>query len=202
MPIDFDPVFHTETMVKILREQGSTQYATELAELILQKNPDHQGVRQILEELREDARRAFERFKSGGRSTAATDEAELDSEGEPQEPAAEEEFSTAAAETCETEIVCEVSESIEPQSDAAAEIPEFELSSTEEALAETIGTEQEPVAEEGAKLVLVPSPVEAARLTLVPAPPPPSCREKKIYRLQSLLRRIQSLRRDAHAPEA
>ena len=67
MPIDFDPVFHTETMVKILREQGSTQYAMELAELILQKNPEHQGVQKLLEELREDARRAFERFKSGGR---------------------------------------------------------------------------------------------------------------------------------------
>ena len=68
MPIDFDPVFHTEAMVKILREQGSTQYAMELAELILEKNPQQEGVRRILEELREEARRNFERFKSGGRS--------------------------------------------------------------------------------------------------------------------------------------
>jgi hypothetical protein len=75
MPLDFDPVFHTETMVKILREQGSTQYAMELAELILQKNPDHAGVRRILEELREEARRAFERFKNSGRPAEPASEA-------------------------------------------------------------------------------------------------------------------------------
>ena len=67
MPIDFPPIFQTATMVKILREQGSSQYAMELAELILQERPDHQEVRQLLDEMKEEARKAFERFKAGGK---------------------------------------------------------------------------------------------------------------------------------------
>lgn len=67
MSLDFDPIFYTETMVRILREQGSTQHAMELAELILQREPGHQAVAQILEELRDEARQAFERFKNSGR---------------------------------------------------------------------------------------------------------------------------------------
>jgi len=68
MPIDFPPVFYTATMVKILREQGSSQLAIELAELILKEKPEHEEVRRLLEEMREDARRAFERFKSAGKA--------------------------------------------------------------------------------------------------------------------------------------
>lgn len=71
MPIDFHPLFHTATMVKILREQGSTQYAMELAELILRDRPDHEEVRKLHEELKEEARRTFERFKAGGKASEA-----------------------------------------------------------------------------------------------------------------------------------
>lgn len=66
MPVDFPPIFYTATMVKILREQGSSQYAMELAELILRERPDHEEVRQLMAEMKEEARRAFDRFKSGG----------------------------------------------------------------------------------------------------------------------------------------
>ncbi len=66
MPVDFPPIFYTATMVKILREQGSSQYAMELAELILRERPDHEEVRQLLAEMKEEQRRVFERFKSGG----------------------------------------------------------------------------------------------------------------------------------------
>ena len=67
MPLDFDPTYYTETMVRILREQGSTQHATELAEKILLLNPENTVVRQLLDELQEEARKAFERFKNSGR---------------------------------------------------------------------------------------------------------------------------------------
>jgi hypothetical protein len=64
MPLDLDPIYHTETLVKILRDQGSTVTAMELCEKILEKNPDHQGVRKILEELKGEARASFDRFRS------------------------------------------------------------------------------------------------------------------------------------------
>ena len=67
MPLDLHPIYHTETMVKILREQGSPQLATELAEKVLLQSPGHEGVARILAELREEARLAFERFKNSGR---------------------------------------------------------------------------------------------------------------------------------------
>ena len=69
MGLDLDPFYYTETMVRILREQGHTQLAMELAELILEKNGEHPGVRALFEELKTDARRAFERFKNSGRAS-------------------------------------------------------------------------------------------------------------------------------------
>ena len=71
MPLDIDPIFHTETMVRILREQGSTLYAMELAELIMAKDPKNDSVAQILEELKGDARSSFERFQKGGQAAQA-----------------------------------------------------------------------------------------------------------------------------------
>ncbi len=62
MSLELDPIYHTETMVKILREQGCTQHAMELAELILSEHPEKQSVREILEELKEESKKAFERF--------------------------------------------------------------------------------------------------------------------------------------------
>lgn len=176
MPIDFDPVFHTETMVKILREQGSTQYAMELAELILQKNPQHEGVRRILEELREEARRAFERFKSGGRSPESAEGAELDGDG----------------------LVVETEASRQGTQDA---VPEFssEASPIREPDAEPFPAVASEVALDAGE---PPADSEPVRLTLVPPPPPPTRREAKILRLQALLRRVQSLRKAAHAPQA
>ena len=68
MALDLDPVYHTETMVKILREQGSTLTAMELCEKILENNPGHEGVRKILTELKAEARASFDRFRGSGSS--------------------------------------------------------------------------------------------------------------------------------------
>lgn len=71
MPLDLDPIFHTVTMVNILREQGSPLYAMELAKIILEKDPENDSVRAILDELKKEGRSAFERFKSAGKSDRA-----------------------------------------------------------------------------------------------------------------------------------
>jgi len=76
MALDLDPIFQTETMVKILREQGSNLYAMELAESILKKDPLNGSVKKILEELKAEARQAFERFRQGPK---AEDNEELSS---------------------------------------------------------------------------------------------------------------------------
>lgn len=215
MPIDFDPVFHTETMVQILREQGSTQYAMELAELILQKNPQHEGVRRILEELREEARRAFERFKSGGRSAEAAEGAEADGAGlvgGTEVSAGEAGTGTHLSLQSGTRSEPEPADSRFPAPLAAVET-EGSRPGTQEADSE-FSSGASPVRENDAE----PAPAivseialaaeataadpEPVRLTLVPPPPPPTRREAKILRLQALLRRIQSLRKAAHAPQA
>ncbi|MDX1386198.1 MAG: hypothetical protein R3257_01315 [bacterium] len=67
MAIDLDPLYHTETMVKIFREQGSSLHAMELAEIILEKNPGNESVREILGELKKEARISFEKFRQAGR---------------------------------------------------------------------------------------------------------------------------------------
>lgn len=67
MAFELDPIFHTETMVKILREQGHSLHAMELAEQILLKDPENESVRKILEELKAESREAFERFRKGGK---------------------------------------------------------------------------------------------------------------------------------------
>lgn len=74
MPLEVDPVYQTLTMVKILREQGSTLTAMELCEKILEKDPAHEGVRKILEELKGEARASFERFRPSGISTESSQE--------------------------------------------------------------------------------------------------------------------------------
>ncbi len=68
MSLEIHEVFYTETMVDILRQQGSKQKAMELAKKILEKNPQHDGVKKILDELEEEARLAFERFVNSGRA--------------------------------------------------------------------------------------------------------------------------------------
>ncbi len=195
MPIDFDPVFHTETMVKILREQGSTQYAMELAELILQKNPQHEGVRRILEELREEARRAFERFKSGGRNPEASDSTASE----------EEEAALEAGESGSENTADETSQELRYASASAVDLQALGASVPAEAR-ESLDAGPE-LRVEGYEFSSEAPPVreddpEPVRLTLVPPPPPPSRREAKILRLQALLRRVQSLRKADHAPQA
>ncbi|MCP5468297.1 MAG: hypothetical protein H7A32_03420 [Deltaproteobacteria bacterium] len=73
MSLEIDEVFYTETMVNILRQQGSKQKAMELAKMILEKKPEHHGVKKILEELEEEARLAFERFVNSGRENTKND---------------------------------------------------------------------------------------------------------------------------------
>lgn len=215
MPIDFDPVFHTETMVKILREQGSTQYAMELAELILQKNPQHEGVRRILEELREEARRAFERFKSGGRSPeasgtsasgdeeAAVEAGESGSENTADETSAGLQYaSTSAADlhALGASVPADARETLDAGPELRAEA--YEFSSEAPRLREDEAEPAPAVAWVEPAAQTTAADPEPVRLTLVPPPPPPTRREAKILRLQALLRRVQSLRKAAHAPQA
>ena len=68
MPLDFDPIYHTETMVRILWDQGSTLHAMELAEKILEREPDNASVRAILDELKSEAKASFNRFRKVGKT--------------------------------------------------------------------------------------------------------------------------------------
>ncbi|HEX5034901.1 MAG TPA: hypothetical protein VFW62_10495, partial [bacterium] len=66
------------------------------AELILRERPDHEEVRQLLQEMKEEAKRAFERFKSAGGGPpkppeAPSIEAPFDLGGIPSAPSPEEE---------------------------------------------------------------------------------------------------------------
>lgn len=70
MALDFDSIYHTLTMVKILKDQGSTLTAMELAEKILEKDPQNQKVREILEALKTEARASFDRFRQAGSHVA------------------------------------------------------------------------------------------------------------------------------------
>ncbi len=52
MSFELDPVFHTETMVKILHAQGQVYYATKLCEEIIRKNPENPQMRHLLEGIK------------------------------------------------------------------------------------------------------------------------------------------------------
>ncbi len=71
MAFEIDPLYHTESMVRILRDQGSTQHAAELARSILAKDPSHEGVKALLAQLEAEAREAFERFRQAGRGESS-----------------------------------------------------------------------------------------------------------------------------------
>lgn len=88
MALDFDPIYHTETMVKILREQGSTLHAMELAEKILERDPGNASVRSILEELKTEARASFERFRQAGKNEKPETEEEAAANAESLSPMA------------------------------------------------------------------------------------------------------------------
>ena len=83
MALDLDPIYYTSTMVKILREQGCSQHAMELGELILAEKGPNETVETILAELKEEAKRAFERFKNSGRASERETMAEEASEPSP-----------------------------------------------------------------------------------------------------------------------
>ncbi len=111
MPLDFDPIYHTETMVKILREQGSTQYAMELAEAILRAQPQHEGVAKILEEIKEEVRKNFEKFRNSGRvAETGTAETSESTEGAADTVAAS---APSPAEACEPRMIREFAENLE-----------------------------------------------------------------------------------------
>ncbi len=52
MSFELDPVFHTETMVKILHEQGQIYYATQLCEEIVSKSTDNSSALSLLEAIK------------------------------------------------------------------------------------------------------------------------------------------------------
>ena len=105
MALEIDPIYHTETMVRILREQGSSLYAMELAEKILAKNPGHENVRQLLEEMKEEARASFERFRQAGRVEENSSEAEVDEARAVELADADEAPAVAVVELTDTEAV-------------------------------------------------------------------------------------------------
>lgn len=52
MSFELDPVFHTETMVKILHEQGQIYYATQLCKEIVSKSLDNSSAVALLESIK------------------------------------------------------------------------------------------------------------------------------------------------------
>lgn len=52
MSFELDPVFHTETMVKILYAQGQVFYATRLCEEMIEQNPEKLDLTQLLEGIK------------------------------------------------------------------------------------------------------------------------------------------------------
>lgn len=69
MALDLQPAYHTETMVKILRDQGAVGLAMELAESMLQSMeefPKRISVEKLLYEMKEEKRISFERFRQAG----------------------------------------------------------------------------------------------------------------------------------------
>lgn len=52
MSFDLDPVFHTETMVKILHAQGQVYYATKLCEELVEKSADPASAASLLEAIK------------------------------------------------------------------------------------------------------------------------------------------------------
>ncbi|MCB1214693.1 MAG: hypothetical protein KDK66_04375 [Deltaproteobacteria bacterium] len=77
---ELDPLYHTESMVKLLKEQGSPQLARDLAKKILEKNPHLDSVRTLLSQLEEEAEANFEKFLQKGREHRETSQEAKSSE--------------------------------------------------------------------------------------------------------------------------
>jgi len=171
MGLDLDPYYYTETMVRILRDQGHSQHAMELAELILEKNGENAAVRTLLGEMKTEARRVFERFKNSGRNVSG------DATVTPESAVDESE----TAEKSGTDLTFEAVETESSAPDSQTE-PGGEIEADTEAAAESAAL--------SAAIVEMREPV---RLTLVSDRRVPNSRARL---LQTLLERIQ--RRRSH----
>src|SRR5262245_41232944 len=60
MAFELDPVFHTETMVKILKAQGHLSLAANLLEKVLEKSPENPRMLSLRESLRNGGREIVE----------------------------------------------------------------------------------------------------------------------------------------------
>lgn len=174
MALDLHPLYHTETMVRILREQGSSLHAMELAEIILSKQPDHQSVAQLLDEMKEEARASFERFRQAGR---VEDMEEISVEG-----AEAGEESLVSGDRAEAETAA--GESAVSEEPAPEEPPSVETTAEAEP---SEGSGSSPEAADPTKEL--PDNVVALRDTNPPSPPP------QVRLLETLLHRVQSYRK-------
>lgn len=166
MALEIDPLYQTATMVRILREQGCSQHAMELSEQILAEKGPNAAVEQILAELKEEARRAFERFKNGGRPSERPEEEARDELAFEAIEAVEGNESAAAVENPAAADIPEAGETLEAVATAREEFP-LDLSASE--------TSEEP---------------RETRLALVPEAPLPSL-PSRLVRLQELLERVE-----------
>lgn len=173
MALDLHPLYHTETMVRILREQGSSLYAMELAEIILAKQPEHRAVAQLLDEMKEESRASFERFRQAGR-VEEMDEGSGDGAVPSGESIISEDPADAAMATA-----AEVSE----------EPVEEEASGHEVKAAAEPGEGSECSPETATPPRELPDNVVALRDTSPPSPPP------QVRALETLLQRVQAYRK-------
>lgn len=76
MALELPPTYHTETMVHILKGQGSTGLAMKLAEQIINTQPKSDSVKNLLSEMKAEAKASFERFRRAGLEKLKQNQAE------------------------------------------------------------------------------------------------------------------------------
>ncbi len=69
--MEFNNVYHTKTMVEILRNQGHMNLALKLTEQILASQSENIDILQMNLEIKEEIKRSFEKFKRAGQTVRA-----------------------------------------------------------------------------------------------------------------------------------
>lgn len=72
--MEFNKVYHTKAMVEILRNQGHMNLALKLTEQILVAQSDNPDILQMNQEIKEEIKRSFEKFKRAGQTVRAVTE--------------------------------------------------------------------------------------------------------------------------------
>ena len=71
MAVQIHPTYHTLSMLKLLRAQGSTQIAVDLAEQMLRQDPQNAALAELHEALKRELEAAFARFQEGAQRARA-----------------------------------------------------------------------------------------------------------------------------------